>query len=171
MSNSIILLKLVVDGRPVEGTCQLQGYEKLITLSSCSWSASAEHTKVGADQVRTELRLGQLRLGKFFDKSSMALYRCVDERKRFDSCVVTVLSPTLAALDGKPDKLMQLELVGGGTVAGISTRTGGGAHAIKVSEDFQLSFKDIKLSYYPLDAKLQTRKTELSELLKGSKYS
>ncbi|UXH76154.1 type VI secretion system tube protein Hcp [Roseateles amylovorans] len=169
MSLPVAFLDFACLGRPALGESRVQGFEDQIALQALAWSASAVHLASNAGRERTELRPGHVTVSKYLDRSSMLLYRCATESKRYDRARITVIDPALSSRDKPPVPMLTLELLGG-TLVRVATRTEDTAHAKPILEELTLSFKDLRLRYYPLDASTLRRPTPTTAALHSSRY-
>ncbi|WKB55665.1 type VI secretion system tube protein Hcp [Eleftheria terrae] len=169
MSLPIAFLDLACLGRPISGESRVQGYENQIMLLTLSWSATAEHSASKVKRQRTELRPGHVVMSKHLDRSSMALYRCANEARRYDRARITVIDPALAGTGDRPVPMLELDLQDG-TVVQLATRTSDSAHAKPIVEDISLSFKDMQIRYFPLDPQRLRRPAPTTVLLRSSRY-
>lgn len=151
MSVPMIYLKLEVKGKPVLGESRLKDYEDQIEIDSLSWSATAEHPGMGANQkARTEVRPKAVRLGKVFDKASTNLCLHMNKREPFTTATITVMSMVLSGPDDKNIKLMTIQL-NDGYIESLDLSASESGKSMAVRENLTLSFKKCKLQYYPAD--------------------
>lgn len=169
MSLPVAFLDFACLGRPALGESRVQGFEDQIVLHALTWSASAVHLASRGQRERTELRPGHVTLSKYLDRSSMLLYRCASETRRYDRARITVIDPALSGPGRPPVPMLTMELQDG-TLTHIATRTEDGAHAKPIVEELTLSFKDMRLRYYPLDASTLRRPTPTTVQLRSSRY-
>jgi type VI protein secretion system component Hcp len=171
MSLPIAFLDFACLGRTALGESRVQGFEDQIVLHALTWSASAAHLASRGGRERTELRPGHVTLSKYLDRSSLLLYRCANETHRYDRARITVIDPALNGPgSGKPPvPLMTMELQDG-TLTHIATRTEDSTLAKPIVEELTLSFKDLRLRYYPLDAATLRRPTPTTVELRSSRY-
>ncbi|WP_431103712.1 type VI secretion system tube protein Hcp [Roseateles noduli] len=169
MSLPVAFLDFACLGRPALGESRVQGFEDQIVLHALAWSASAVHLASRGQRERTELRPGHVTLSKYLDRSSMLLYRCASETRRYDRARITVIDPALSGAGRPPVPMLTMELQDG-TLTHIATRTEDGAHAKPIVEELTLSFKDLRLRYYPLDASTLRRPTPTTVQLRSSRY-
>ncbi|MCW7539701.1 type VI secretion system tube protein Hcp [Aquabacterium sp. A7-Y] len=169
MSLPIAFLDFACLGRPVLGESRVQGFENQIMLLTLSWSATAEHSASKVKRQRTELRPGHVLISKHLDRSSMALYRCANEARRYDRARITVIDPALVGPGDRPVPMLELDLQDG-TVIEIATRTSDSTHAKPIVEQISLSFKDIRIHYYALDPARLRRPIPSNVLLRSSRH-
>lgn len=177
MSAPMIFLKLTLKGETIVGDAEIDGFKKCIALNSVSWGAS----KVDRTAAKTSdgsvknLKGESVRISKFFDGASTVLFGAMESSKqshigsssdieRFKRDNVAVIS--MAVLAGhepgeEPLKLMEITLRGC-SIREISTSAGGGGKSTEVSEDLKLSFDEMKLDYFPADAKTYKRGAAIS---------
>ncbi|MFX1678583.1 type VI secretion system tube protein Hcp [Mitsuaria sp. CC2] len=169
MSLPVAFLDFACLGRPALGESRVQGFEDQIVLHALAWSASAVHLASRGRRERTELRPGHVTVSKYLDRSSLLLYRCANETRRYDRACITVIDPALSGVGKPPVAMLTMELQDG-TLTHIATRTEDSTHAKPIVEELTLSFKDLRLRYYPLDASTLRRPTPTHVELRSSRY-
>jgi type VI protein secretion system component Hcp len=142
---STLFLELVTGGRALAGDSRIQGFENLIVLERFSWQTSAQHRSVGSE-ARTTVSQGHIRIGKFFDRASTALYGYMKELQEIDRATITLVDSTLH--DDKPLRMMEMT-VARCFVDSMSARASDAGSMMRVTEDLVLSFGSGTLRYYP----------------------
>lgn len=156
MPASLLLLDLKTVAR-VEGDCSIFGYEGLITLTSISWGASAE-PKAKESDIQSPVKLKQVRLSKVYDRASTSLCNWMNSGKAFEKATLYFLDPAEASInsDEKFPAIMQMVLTKG-YIDSISIKASDSKFGTAISEDLQLSFCQIELTYFPVNAKSKKR--------------
>jgi len=146
-------MKLKVNGKPIEGESSERHYEKQIALERLGWSTSAEH-EAGLDKKDTKhvepTNTPQpVTITKAFDRSSTNLCTYVAERTRFDEAVITMVKGAAWDKDGAiPRRLIEVTLTDG-LVESVSMNATESGTAVGVSETVTLSYRNLKILYYP----------------------
>jgi len=142
---STLFLELVTGGRALAGDSRILGFEGLIVLERFSWQTGAQHRSVGTE-ARTTVSQGHLRLGKFFDRASTALYGYMKEVQEIDRATITLVDSSLH--NDKPLRMMEMT-VAKCFVDSVSARASDAGSVMRVTEDLVLSFASGTLRYFP----------------------
>lgn len=162
MPTPTLFLKLVIKGKMVPGSSDVEGFKGLIALESMNWGMTAVHKQVTASEKRTEHKPKELRLSKVFDKSSTAIYANMKTREKFDSATITMVDAMLT--DGRPKVMMTMD-VQSGYIESVDARAADAGNSMRLSETIVLSFKNGKVSYSPFNSKTNTRASPMTYTL------
>jgi len=164
---AMIFLDLKVDGKTVPGESTALGFPGLIEIERMSWDIKARQpgeNAASSTQARTHLQAEHLKLEKYFDTASTALYKHMYDRKRFTSATVSVLSMMMRGHDGRNDTMLVVELKDG-YIESIDVDARESGKAVAVSETLALSFQECKIKYQPADPTKMRRSQVATEFL------
>jgi len=150
MPTPYLFLKLTSGGKPIEGESSEKYFEKQIVLESLAWHMASTHEasedKRDTKKVKTTNRPKRVELTKSFDRSTINMCAFLAKRTAFDKATITMLRGL--AWDEKPRPLVEIELYFG-YVENVGLSASESGKAIAVSETITLSFRRIKILYYP----------------------
>lgn len=148
-----LFLKIVVDGNPIEGESQSEGYEKQIEVESFSWQTQATITtdKSASSGHAVTLEQTHLKLNKFFDSSTGLLCKVAatePPRKRFSTALLTMVSMSKERAQAN-HRVLEL-LLSDGHIEEVTLNASEGGHALALRETVTLSFRKSELRYFPM---------------------
>ncbi|MGS0755276.1 type VI secretion system tube protein Hcp [Roseateles sp. GG27B] len=151
MAETMIFLKLTVDGKSVEGGAEAAEYAGLIDVESFSWGAVATHKQTSSKDITVDLRPKTLTLNKFYDQASTKLCSYAKDQKKFTTAKLIVINMEMSSGTRQPRKVLEIELQNG-HIEGIKISASESGKSISMKEDLELSFDRFRLDYYPVQA-------------------
>jgi len=151
---SMMFLELIVDSAPVKGDSTTAGFEGQIEVESMDWEADVEQPEdaksSSGTKARSHFKGDRVKLSKYFDSASTALFSHMYNRVRISEARVTVTTMVLGASTGADENMLVVELEDC-WIESIDARARETGKAMAVTESLTLSFKKCVLSYYALD--------------------
>lgn len=150
MSVPMAFMKIKIDGMSIVGNAEHHLHVDDIVVDGLSWDMNAKQAGMARStgNARTETRLGEIKLDKFFDRASTALAKALLLRKKVEVATITMLNMEMA--EEASSKMMVLEIKDG-FVEGVDLSVGSAGNAAAVKESVRISFREIRLDYYPPD--------------------
>lgn len=151
MASTMIFLKLVIDGKTIDGESTAAGkFRGQIEVESFSWGVEAVlNEKTSAGKARSAMQFDNLSISKFFDKSSVNLCHYMSRRQQFSLAHLTFASLVVGEAGEEPVPVMEIKL-GKGYIEDVRLSASEGGRSIAVREDVKLSFQEAELTYYPM---------------------
>ncbi|MBV8503122.1 MAG: type VI secretion system tube protein Hcp [Paucibacter sp.] len=166
MANDMLFMHLTLKGKPVPGDSKVKGYEGQIELKSLKWGlAIKDRSPVKSDAKATKnWEAKEIRLSKFFDGASTALFQHMDERANLHSTTRSQLSKNaiankavislvgVSAVSGSDKMPVLLKItLGGVRIKSLSSRATESGSFLSLNEELVLAFLDVQIDYFPAD--------------------
>lgn len=151
MASTMIFLKLVVNGQTIDGESTATGeFRNLIEVESFSWGVDAViNEKTTAGQARSEPQFDELKITKFFDRSSVNLCHYMAKRQEFSLAHLFFANMTVGEAGSKPQLVTEIKLEKG-YIEDVSLAASESGRSMNVREDVKLSYQRATLIYYPM---------------------
>lgn len=156
MAVSLILLEIP----SVTGDSTIGSYRGMIVVESFSWGVGAELVAQVKGEQRTAIKAKVFRFKKQFDRASTVLYTMMNSDKKFEA-TLRFIDPSTTTKSGsmggaKIDAMLEIQLQRC-RLTSISLSASDSGKAVSVSEDIELSFKELSISYRRYDQASHTR--------------
>ena len=164
MANDMLFMNLTLKGKPVPGDSKVKGYENQIELKSLKWGvAMKDRALVKSDAKATKnWEAKEVRLSKFFDGASTALFKHMDERADVHSttrsqlsknalankCVISLVGVSAVKSGEKMPVLMTLTLAGV-RIKSMNSRASESGSFLSLTEEMVLAYLDVQIDYFP----------------------
>ena len=163
MANEMLFMDLTLKGKKVPGDSKIKGYEGLIELKSMSWGLAFENKTAAKGDTKAvkNLKAEELRLSKYFDGATTALFNNMDETdglrasgapdpsfKTNNTAVITLVGVT-ALQSGETMPVLMKVTLAGARLKSVSSRASESGSFLSLTEDVKLAFKDLKIDYFP----------------------
>jgi type VI protein secretion system component Hcp len=146
-------MKLTVGGKQIDGESSERNFERQIVLDSLEWDTAVSHEPVldkkDTKKVKTTPKPKRLTITKAFDRSSTNLCTFVAEHTPFSDAVITMVKSASWDKDGAIPRRMIVMTLTNGLVESVSMTASESGLAVGVREIATLSFKTIRIVYYP----------------------
>jgi len=164
MANSMLFMQLTLKGKPVPGDSKIKGYENQIELKSMRWGMAVKDRApvVGDAKATKNWQAKEVRLAKYFDGASTALFKHMDERADVHSktrsqlskntlankAVISLVGVSARIGSEKMPVLLTITL-DGVRVKRVSSRADEAGSFISLTEELELGFQNIRIDYHP----------------------
>ncbi len=164
MANSMLFMQLSLKGKPVPGDSRIAGYEGQIELKSMNWGLTIKDraSMKGATKATKNWEGKELRLTKYFDGASTALFKHMDERAGEHSTTRSQLAKNALAnkavicmvgvasiQKGEKMPVVLKVTLGGVRIKSMSSRASESGSFLSLSEELVLGYQEVQLDYYP----------------------
>jgi len=164
MANEMLFMKLSLKGKPVPGDSVVKGYEGQIQLKSLKWGLGVKDRGVAASAEKTTKNWDpkELRLSKYLDGATTALFNHMDERKELHSSTPSLMSKAVLAntavislvgvsalKTGEKMPVLMVVTANRVRIKSISSNASEGGSFLSLNEDLVLAYKDLKIDYFP----------------------
>jgi type VI protein secretion system component Hcp len=158
---SISLLLLEFPGTAITGDCSITGFQGHISLESFSWGAKAVTKQEKGKKPTTSVKFEKLQVTKIYDCASIPMYNMMNSETKFAKAVLKFIDPLSGSVKAgarfsKFESIMEMEMTDG-YIESVRVRASESAKAISVTEDVELSFHEVSVSYYAYDPVKNTR--------------